>query len=83
MLEPVVWIYRFDENDGVYNSSCTLISAQDKTMIIKGLSGIISVREFGQLRKDLRDIGVEEVLYKRRGVWKTVDFKERNKKAGD
>ena len=77
MLEPIVWIYRFDEDKGTYSSSCTIISAQDNTVIIKGLSGSISTREFGQLRKDLRNKGIEEVIYKRRGIWKHMDFRER------
>ena len=77
MIEPIVWIHRFNEGDGKYSSCCTIIKGYDDGVIIKGLSGSISTKDFCELRMELRGIGVGEVLYERKGVWKTLNLRRK------
>ena len=77
MLEPIIWIHRFNEGGGEYSSCCTIVKGYDNMVFIKGLSGNISTKDFCEMRKELIGIGIEEVVYKRKGVWKVLDFKKR------
>ena len=81
MLEPIVWIYRFNERGEEFDGCCTILKAYDNTAFIKGLNGIIREGDLYEMRGAMLKEGIEEVTYKRKGVWKTVDLRRKARGA--
>ena len=50
MLEPIIWIYRFNERGEDFDGCCTILKAYDNTAFIKGLNGIIREGDLYEMR---------------------------------
>lgn len=70
-LQDIIEIYRFNESDSSFTSSCVLQFDED-VVTIKGLSSGISTEDAKGLRDYLVGLGIRELRYERRRVTGTL-----------
>jgi hypothetical protein len=70
-LHGRVELYRFNEANDTYSSSCVLNYNGD-TVVVKGLSSRITNADWRELYNYLQQIGVKNVIYDRRKAGRTI-----------